>query len=129
MKIHKPEEWKNILTPEQYAILVEKGTERAFTGTYDQHFEDGAYLCGACGAKLFESQNKYDAGCGWPSFDQTIPGSVEFHDDDTLGMRRTEVVCAACGGHLGHVFPDGPKETTGQRFCINSVSLNFKKGS
>jgi peptide-methionine (R)-S-oxide reductase len=129
MKIHKPEEWKNLLTSEQYHVLVEKGTERAFSGKYDQHFEDGAYVCGACGAKLFDSQNKYDAGCGWPSFDRAIPGSVEFHDDDTLGMRRTEVICAKCGGHLGHIFSDGPKDTTGQRFCINSVSLDFKKDS
>jgi peptide-methionine (R)-S-oxide reductase len=127
MKIHKPEEWKNILTPEQYHVLVEKGTERPFTGEYDRHFEDGAYVCGACGTKLFESQNKYDAGCGWPSFDQAIPGAVEFHEDNTLGVPRTEVTCATCGGHLGHVFPDGPKDTTGQRFCINSISLDFRK--
>ncbi len=129
MKIHKPEEWKNLLTPEQYRVLVEKGTEKPFTGEYDQNFEDGAYLCSACGEKLFDGQNKFDAGCGWPSFDQAISGSVEFVDDDSLGVPRTEVVCTRCGGHLGHVFPDGPKDTTGQRFCINSVSLDFKKDS
>lgn len=129
MKIHKPEEWKNLLTPEQYRVLVEKGTERAFTGEYDQHFEEGVYLCGACGERLFEARNKYDAGCGWPSFDQAISGSVEFHEDNTLGMARTEVTCSKCGGHLGHIFPDGPKDTTGQRFCINSASLNFKKNT
>jgi len=127
MKVHKPEEWKNLLTPEQYHVLVEKGTERPFTGEYDKHFESGAYVCGACGAKLFESDNKYDAGCGWPSFDSAIPGAVEFHDDDSLGNHRIEVTCTKCGGHLGHVFPDGPKDTTGQRFCINSVSLDFEE--
>ena len=128
MKIHKSEEWKNLLTSEQYRVLVEKGTEKPFTGEYDKHFEEGAYVCGACGTKLFESGNKFDSGCGWPSFDSAIPGSVEFNNDDALGMRRTEVTCANCEGHLGHVFPDGPKDTTGQRFCINSVSLDFKKG-
>jgi len=85
------------------------------------------YVCGACGAQLFSSGRKYEAYCGWPSFDDALPGSVEFHEDNRFGMKRTEVICARCGGHLGHVFPDGPKETTGKRFCINSVSLGFEK--
>ena len=115
------------MEPEAYHVLREKGTERPFSAKYDKNFEKGMYRCHACGAELFDSSQKYDAGCGWPSFDLALPGAVEFHNDDTLGMRRIEVTCARCGGHLGHVFPDGPKETTGQRFCINSASLDFRK--
>ena len=127
-KIQKTEEeWKKELTSEEYRVLREKGTEQAFSGEYDKHFDKGMYVCGACGAKLFSSDCKYEAHCGWPSFDDALPGAVEFHDDTSLGMKRTEVTCARCGGHLGHIFQDGPKETTGQRFCINSVSLDFEK--
>ena len=120
-------EWKEKLTPEQYQVLRERGTERAFSGKYDDFYEEGMYQCGGCGAQLFDSNRKYDAGCGWPSFDEALPGAVEFHEDNSLGMKRTEVVCVKCGGHLGHVFHDGPKETTGKRFCINSLALGFDK--
>ncbi len=123
----KEEDFKEKLTPEQYHVLREKGTERAFTGEYDKMFDDGMYQCGACGAQLFASDNKYDSGCGWPAFDQALPGAVVFTEDNSLGMKRTEVTCAKCDSHLGHVFEDGPKETTGQRFCINSLALNFDK--
>jgi peptide-methionine (R)-S-oxide reductase len=125
--IKTEEEWKGKLTPEEYHVLREKGTEAPFSGKYDAHFEKGMYRCRACGAELFDSSQKYDAGCGWPSFDEALPGAVLFHEDDSLGMRRIEVTCSRCGSHLGHVFPDGPKETTGQRFCINSTSLDFEK--
>jgi peptide-methionine (R)-S-oxide reductase len=122
------EEWKKALTPEQYAVLRGKGTERPFTGKYYKTDEKGMYVCAACGAELFSSESKYDSGCGWPSFDRAKDsGAVVFKEDDTMGMRRTEVLCARCGGHLGHVFDDGPKETTGQRFCINSASLDLVK--
>ena len=121
------EEWKKELSPEEYKILREKGTEAPFTGEYDHTFENGMYKCAACGAQLFSSDRKYNSGCGWPAFDDALPGAVEFTEDSTLGMRRVEVTCKKCGGHLGHVFPDGPKETTGRRFCINSASLKFKK--
>lgn len=113
------------LTPEQLAILREKGTERPFTGKLLNNKDSGKYTCAACGAKLFESDAKFESGTGWPSFDQAIPGAVKQVTDTSLGMERTEVVCANCGGHLGHVFNDGPKETTGQRFCINSACLDF----
>ena len=127
-KIQKTEkEWEKKLTPEQYHVLRKKETEKPFSGEYDQHFEKGKYVCAGCGAQLFSSDSKFDAHCGWPSFDDAIPGSVEFHDDTSLGIKRTEVTCAHCGGHLGHVFSDGPPETTGKRFCINSVSLDFEK--
>ncbi|HWA32194.1 MAG TPA: peptide-methionine (R)-S-oxide reductase MsrB [Candidatus Paceibacterota bacterium] len=121
------EEWKKELTPDQFRILRQKGTEIPFSGEYDTLFDNGMYKCAACGAELFDSTHKYDSGCGWPAFDQAIPGSVTFTDDNSHGMRRVEVTCSRCGGHLGHVFPDGPKNTTGQRFCINSRSLKFNK--
>lgn len=125
-KISKTDaEWQSELTPEQYFVLREKGTERPGTGEYWKHFEKGVYVCAACGNPLFKSDAKFDSECGWPSFDQAIKGSVVYHHDTSHGMDRTEVMCANCGGHLGHVFDDGPKETTGNRFCTNSVSIKF----
>jgi len=118
--------WKKKLTPEQYNILREKGTEAPFSGKFYKNFENGMYECAGCGNPLFSSETKFDSDCGWPSFDRSLEGNVELFSDDSLGMSRTEVVCKNCGGHLGHVFDDGPKETTGKRFCINSISLNFK---
>jgi peptide-methionine (R)-S-oxide reductase len=119
-------EWRTALTPEQYHVLREKGTERPYTGVFTDHHADGMYHCAACDAALFSSQTKFDSGCGWPSFYAPIDSTaVDLHEDRTLGMRRVEVTCAQCGGHLGHVFPDGPKPT-GERFCINSVSLGFE---
>lgn len=118
-------EWKKELTPEQYEVLRKKGTERAFTGEYYNHFEKGKYVCAACGNVLFNSSAKFHSDCGWPSFDQAIKGSVIYKEDTSFGMVRTEVICAKCGGHLGHVFDDGPAETTGKRFCTNSVSIKF----
>ena len=125
-KVNKSEEeWKKTLTPKQYEVLREKGTEYPHTGEYNLHFEKGKYFCAGCGEKLFESTAKFESDCGWPSFDQAIKDSVIYEKDTSFGMIRTEVLCANCGGHLGHVFPDGPTET-GERFCINSVSLDFK---
>lgn len=120
-------EWRQRLTPEQYHILREKGTERAFTGALVNNHDDGIYHCAACNAPLFKSGTKFESGSGWPSFFEPItPDAVELHDDSSHGMRRVEVTCATCGSHLGHVFPDGPNPT-GQRFCINSASLGFEK--
>lgn len=125
-KIQKTEqEWREALSPEQYAVCREKGTERAFTGHYCDHHETGAYLCAACGEALFRSESKFESGSGWPSFYEPANQEVvEEEHDRSHGMVRTEVVCRNCGSHLGHVFPDGP-QPTGQRFCINSVSLGF----
>jgi peptide-methionine (R)-S-oxide reductase len=119
------EEWQQSLSPEEYYVLRQKGTERPFTGQYNLHFENGDYHCKACHAKLFESEHKFESGCGWPSFDQAVEGAIEYIRDTSHGMIRTETICANCGGHLGHVFNDGPQETTGQRYCINSVSIGF----
>jgi peptide-methionine (R)-S-oxide reductase len=120
------EEWRRKLTPEQYHILREKGTEPAFTGKYVDNHETGMYECAACGQSLFSSDTKFESGSGWPSFDQPVNReNVELRDDNSLGMHRIEVICKNCGSHLGHVFEDGPKETTGQRYCINSCALNF----
>ncbi|MEK6915450.1 MAG: peptide-methionine (R)-S-oxide reductase MsrB [Nanoarchaeota archaeon] len=120
-------DWKSKLTKEQYHILREKGTERPFTGKFYNSKEKGKYVCAGCGAELFDSNVKFDSGTGWPSFYDAKRGAVKFVEDNNLGMQRTEVVCAKCGSHLGHVFNDGPKEKTGKRFCINSCSLDFKK--
>ncbi len=121
------EEWKKILTPEQYHVLREKGTERPGTGEYNNHAEKGVYTCAACGTELFTSDQKFDSHCGWPSFDNNIAGGdrVKQVKDFSHGMIRTEIVCAKCGGHLGHIFDDGPT-ATGQRYCVNSLSLGFK---
>ncbi len=118
-------EWEAKLTPEQYKALRQRGTEAPFSGKLLHEKRDGMYRCAACGNALFASDTKFDSGSGWPSFDQAIPGSVELHEDYSHGMRRTEVVCAHCGSHLGHLFDDGPQETTGKRYCINSVCLDL----
>jgi peptide-methionine (R)-S-oxide reductase len=125
------EEWKKKLSPEQYKVLREKGTEAAFAGKYYDNHSDGMYRCAGCGTQLFESGAKFDSGTGWPSFTKAIPGTVTEHEDNTLGMRRVEVTCTKCGGHLGHIFPDGPDkgehaEGTGARLCINSCALDFE---
>lgn len=125
--IKTDEEWKKELTPEEYRILREKGTERAFTGKYWDHHELGTYICAACSTALFESNTKFDSGCGWPSYFEPIDkNNILYIEDKSHGMVRTEVICAKCGGHLGHVFDDGPPPT-GLRYCINSGSMKFIK--
>ncbi|WP_250630877.1 peptide-methionine (R)-S-oxide reductase MsrB [Rhodoflexus caldus] len=121
------EEWRKSLTPEQYYILREKGTERPFSGKFYLHKEKGIYTCAACGYELFSSDQKFDSGCGWPSFfDEIGKGRIKYRTDTSHGMVRTEIMCARCDGHLGHVFDDGPNPT-GLRYCVNSVSIDFKK--
>jgi peptide-methionine (R)-S-oxide reductase len=119
-------EYRDKLTPDQYHILREKGTERPFTGEYNTHYDNGVYSCAACGNDLFKSDQKFDSGCGWPSFDNEIEGAIERKRDTTHGMIRTEIMCSNCGSHLGHVFNDGPTPS-GIRHCVNSLSLDFKK--
>lgn len=121
-------DWKQKLTPEQYHVLREKGTEPPFSGKYVTMKDAGMYVCAACSTPLFSSETKYESHSGWPSFyDVARQGTVILKDDDSHGMHRTEVVCATCGGHLGHLFEDGPRDKTGKRYCINSCALDFKK--
>ncbi|WP_417369400.1 peptide-methionine (R)-S-oxide reductase MsrB [Flavobacterium beibuense] len=119
-------EWKEQLGLERYKILRQKGTEFPHSGKYNMHFEEGTYVCGACGEPLFASDSKFNSSCGWPSFDEALPGKIEYVKDTSHGMIRTEIMCANCGGHLGHVFDDGPTQT-GQRYCVNSLSVDFKE--
>ncbi len=121
-------EWRQQLTPMQFAVTRQQATERPFTGEYVHNKADGTYNCVACGQALFSSETKFESGSGWPSFwDMIQEGNVELREDNTHGMRRVEVVCSRCGSHLGHLFDDGPEETTGQRYCINSAALTFEK--
>lgn len=125
----KKDDLKTKLDPMTYDVTQNKATEPAFTGKYVDEHADGSYHCIVCGQKLFESGAKFDSGTGWPSFDQSIPGSTKLVDDDSHGMHRTEVICSKCGSHLGHMFEDGPTQTTGQRFCINSCALDLNKNN
>jgi len=118
------EEWKKKLTPEEFHILREKGTERPFTGEYDKFYKDGTYKCAGCGTELFTSSSKYDSGCGWPAFYEAMPEKIQESADNSFGMKRVEITCENCGGHLGHVFNDGP-QPSGLRYCVNSISLDF----
>jgi peptide-methionine (R)-S-oxide reductase len=118
------EEWKNQLDEQSFRVLREKGTEYPFTGEYNDHFEKGIYSCKGCGKPLFRSKNKFDSSCGWPSYDEALPGAIEYIKDNSHGMLRTEILCAHCGGHQGHVFNDGPT-ATGLRYCVNSASIDF----
>jgi len=120
-------EWRKVLGPDQYRVLREHGTERPFTGEYNAVWEEGTYRCAACGNPLFDSSVKFDHGCGWPSFSEAITGSTNEIVDRTFGMVRTEVRCARCDSHLGHVFPDGPRDTGGLRYCMNSVAIDLEQ--
>ena len=124
-KIEKSEaEWKAALSPEEYRILRQAGTEYPFTGQYNDHKEKGTYNCKGCGTPLYSSNAKFDSGCGWPSYDKSIDGAIEYRKDTSMGMLRVEILCATCGGHQGHIFDDGPT-ATGQRYCVNSASIDF----
>ena len=121
-------EWRAVLSPEQFRVLREKGTEYAGTGRYNKHFDSGVYNCAGCHAPLYRSTTKFDSGCGWPAFFEAVPGAIDRHDDFSFGMRRTEITCRGCGGHLGHVFyGEGFGTPTDERHCVNSVSLSFAK--
>ena len=127
MRDKSEEYWKQTLTPEQYHVMREKGTESPYTGTYVDNHKEGMYRCGACNHELFSSNTKFESGSGWPSFtDPVNQVNVELRQDNKFGMTRTEVICANCGAHLGHVFEDGPVDKGGQRYCINSISLDFE---
>ena len=117
-------EWHNELSDEEFRVLRKKGTELPFTGKYNNHFDKGIYRCRACDTPLYDSESKFESGCGWPSYDRALPGALEFIKDNSHGMIRTEIVCAKCGGHQGHVFNDGPSSTS-ERYCVNSVSIRF----
>ena len=123
--VKSEEEWKEILNPEEYYVLREAGTERPFSSPLNKNYKSGTYVCAACRTPLFSSENKFDSGTGWPSFDREIKDNVAYSVDHKIGYARTEEHCATCGGHLGHVFNDGPSETTGKRHCINGVALDF----
>ena len=125
-KVEKTDiEWKKLLSPMQYYVLREAGTERAFTSEFNENHKKGIYVCAACKTALYKSENKFDSGSGWPSFDRAINGNIELDVDYKIGYRRTELKCNTCGGHLGHSFDDGPKETTGKRHCINGAAIEF----
>lgn len=125
-KVVKTEaEWKEILSPQEYYVLRQQGTDRPSNEGYTKHFEKGTYLCRGCGLQLFESGSKFESHCGWPSFDDAIEGTIEYKRDTSHGMIRTEIICKKCDGHLGHVFDDGPRETTGKRYCVNTSSIKF----
>ena len=117
-------EWHNELSDEEFRVLRKKSTELPFTGQYNNHFDKGIYRCKACESPLYDSESKFESDCGWPSYDKALPGALEFIKDNSHGMIRTEIVCAKCGGHQGHVFNDGPS-STGERYCVNSVSIRF----
>ena len=119
-------DWKTKLSPQEFKILREKGTEFPFTGKYNDHYEEGIYLCKGCATPLYKSESKFDSHCGWPSYDSAIEGSLELISDSSAGMLRTEILCSNCGGHQGHVFNDGTTQT-GLRYCVNSASIDFKK--
>ena len=121
------EEWRRRLSPKQFAVLRQHGTERAFTGPYLDRKDAGTYRCAGCGNPLFASESKFESGTGWPSFTDALPEAVKFVEDRSYGMVRTEVQCARCGGHLGHVFPDGPREAGGMRYCMNGCALDLAK--
>ena len=118
------EEWRKLLSNEEYRVLREQGTEYPNTGEYNAHYENGTYTCKGCNQPLYESASKFDSGCGWPSYDQSIEGAIEYRKDSSLGMVRVEIVCSNCGGHQGHVFDDGPT-ISGKRYCVNSASITF----
>ena len=125
--VKSEKEWENQLDNLSFQVLRNSYTERPFSGEYNLHFENGNYNCKGCNQLLFSSDNKYESNCGWPSFDQAIPNTIKYVEDLSHNMRRIEVKCSKCDGHLGHVFNDGPKDTTGQRYCINSAALSFNK--